>query len=263
MSLARALWKYVFPPVNIKFSVFSVLLGFTAAVVYGYEGMWLQWGADANILLILAIVAITDFIAEGVWQHGFDILNDKSGGLSGFRETGRRAERIARAMVKFAFIWGVAATVILLYYGRIMVVVVGWMAAILAWMYSHRRNECYAAVSVALAAAGGWFTVTNLPGPQLLPVMLIAGMTAKFALSYYRYDDYKGLNTTPDFEDDMEVLVYYRNLFWIIMWYPLLAAILIAWTIFPTWTWELIVASLAPLLEIISKRRFFCHVSNH
>jgi len=262
MSLAAKIWKYVFPPVNIKFSVFAVLFGYVAATIYGYEGLWLPWGHEVNPLLVLLLIVITDFIGEGVWQHGFDILNDRSGGISGFRESGRQAERIAKWMVRFAFAWGLAATIILLYTGRITAVVVGWIAAFLAWRYSHIRNECYAFIAVALAAAAGWFSVTNMPGPEILPVMLISGMTSRLALAFYRYDDYKGLNTVADFSNDVDILIYYRNLFWIIMWFPWLAMTLL---LFFVWPWQVPLAmSLLPLYEMMkTRRRYWCHISNH
>ena len=262
-DLARRLWRYVFPPVNIKFSVFAVLLGYVAAVVYGYEGLWLpEWALPVGSLLVLAVVVVTDFVAEGVWQHGFDILNDRSGGLSGFREHDEKARRIARWMVRVAFVWGVAATLFLIASGRVMAALAGWIAAILAWRYSHVRNECYAFVAVAMAAAGGWFAATNMPGPELLPVMLISGMASRLALAFYRYDDYVGIETRADFESPIDVLVYYRNLFWIILWFPWLAMTMLLFFIMPWWLPFLL--SLLPLYEmLIVRRRHWCHISNH
>ena len=260
-TAARKLWRYVFPPVNVKFSVFSVILGYVAALFYGYSGEWLPWGSWVDPLIVLAVVAVTDFIAEGVWQHGWDILNDRGGGVSAFREEGPLAERIARGMVKWSLAAGVAATAFLLYTGRIAAVLVGWAAAYLAWRYSHERNECYPFLAVALAVAGGWFTATNKPGPELLTVAILGGMASRLSLAFYRYDDYAGINCRPDFPSPVDLMVYYRNLFWIILWFPWLATAMLLykmthWLI--PFTMTLLVA-----LELAHKRRHFCHKSNH
>jgi len=259
---AKKLWKYVFPPVNIKFSVFAVLLGYTAAIVYGYEGRWLLWGADTPSWLVLLLVVITDFIAEGVWQHGHDILNDR-GGISGFREdpSDPLVRKIAVAMVWSSLAWGVIVSVLLLLYARIAALAVGWIAAYLAWKYSKKRNECIPFIAVALAVAGGWFSATNMPGPELLTTMLIGGMASRLSLAFYRYDDYVGLNCPADFKTPLEVLVYYRNLFWIILWFPWLAMCLLLYMVLPWWI--PFILSIPPLLEMIYRRRWWCHESNH
>ena len=257
----RKLWKYVFPPVNIKFSVFSVVLGYVAALAYGYSGKWLPWGQNVPGWLVFLIIAITDFIVEGMWQHGNDILYDKSGGLSGFREEGPLAERIARYMVWFSFVWGIAVTAFLIYAGRIAAVLVGWPAVYLAYKYAKKRNECFSFYAVMMAVLGGWLSVTNYIAPEALTVMLIGGMTSRLSLAFYRYDDYKGLNTIPDFKDDMELLVYYRNLFWLILWLPWLSAMSLAYFIVNKWI--PFILTLPVIAELYQKRRYWCHTSNH
>ncbi len=261
--MLRKLWKYVFPPVNVKFSVFAVVLGYVAAMVFGYDGKLLLWGHGISSLLVVVLIVVTDFVGEGVWQHGWDILNDRGGGLSGFREdpSDPLVARIAKGMVYFALAWGALVVALLLLWGRVCAVVVGLVAAYLAWRYSKRRNECYAFASVALATAGGWFAATNALGPQLLTVALIGGMASRLSLAFYRYDDYVGMNCRPDFDTPMDVLVYYRNLFWIILWFPWLAMCLILYELLP---WYVPFAlTLIPVAEMIYRRRYWCHVSNH
>lgn len=252
------LWKYVFPPVNLRFSVVAVLLGYVAALVYGYGGKWV----DSNIpgWLVITVIAITDFVAEGFWQHGLDILNDKSGGVSGFREEGELAERYARRMVVAAFVLGLAVTVFLMIADRWMALLSGWTAVLLAYEYSVRRNECYPFVAVALAAAGGWFAATNYPGPELLPVAIFAGAVSRLSLSFYRYDDYVGINTIADFEDDMELLVYYRELFWFTLDLTYLALTMMVAKLNGVLG---AVLALPVLAEMVYKRKAWCHVSNH
>jgi len=262
--VAKKIWKYVFPPVNIKYSVFSVLLGAATAWIYGYAGEGIpEWGQWLSPLAAVALVAFADFLGEGAWQHGFDILNDTAGGLSGFREdpSNPLVRKLAKLLIYSSL--GIMLTIgfVLLFAGRLWIPTIGLSALALAWLYSHRRNECIPAVAVALAAAAGWFSVTNVVGPELLPTVLIAAMTAKLSLAFYRYDDYKGLNTVADFMDDMEVLIYYRNLFWIIFWYPWLAMCLVLYNVMQWYVPTLL--SILPLVEIVYRRRWFCHVSNH
>lgn len=258
MGVAGKLYKYIFPIVDFKFSGVAIILGYITALALGYDGVWLPWGHSIPSWLVFLLVFLGDIVGEGMWQHGFDILNDKTGGVSGFREEGPLAEKLARAMVYSAFIILLFIAGFTVLAGRVLLVPVGLVAVYYAYKYSKKRHEAYPCIAVAMAAMAGWLSATNNPFDiGLLVAILISVISSKTALVLYRYDDYKGINTWPEFSNDWEVMAYYREYFWIVMWEPYLAGLLLL----SVMGYKLLVGILVipVLLELYHRRRAFCH----